>query len=187
MAQLDEPGPAASVSIRSAGGKPVGLARSVADVIGRVHPAITITFTPLKQQVEAALVQERLLAMLSGFFGLLALLLAGLGLYGVTWQMVSQRRGEIGIRLALGAAPAAVMRLVMVRVAVLVGSGIALGTGMSMWASTFVAPLLYGLPPRDPGTTLLSAAALMLTGTLAAWLPTHRASRIDPADVLRDS
>jgi len=187
LAQAKEPGAIASVSVRSTSGRPELLTRSVADAIAAVDSRIAITFTPLKAQVDAALVQERLLAKLSGFFGSLALLLAGVGLYGVTWQIVSQRRGEIGIRLALGAAPAAVVRLVLVRVATLAGAGVALGIGMSMWTSTFIAPLLYGVAPRDVRTTIWSTLVLLVVVIVAAGLPTLRAARIDPARVLRES
>ena len=89
--------------------------------------------------------------------------------------------------MALGAEPASVVRLVLMRVALLVGVGVALGAGVSLWASTLVASLLYGLHPRDPTTLAGSAAVLAAVGALAGWLPAHRASRIDPADVLRDS
>jgi ABC-type antimicrobial peptide transport system permease subunit len=125
--------------------------------------------------------------MLSGFFGALALLLAGLGLYGVTTHAVARRRTEIGIRMALGATPAGVVRLVLSRVSLLVGLGIFLGAGLSLWASTFVEALLYGLAPRDPATLVGSAAILAGVGAIAGWLPAHRASRIDPAAVLRDA
>ena len=96
--------------------------------------------------------QERVVAMLSGFLGALALLLAGLGLYGVMSYAVSRRRMELGIRLALGAAPRAVVRLVLARVGLLVGAGVVAGMAASLWLSRFVAPLLYGLQPRDPVT-----------------------------------
>ena len=86
-----------------------------------------------------------MLAILSGFFGAVALLLAGLGLYGVTAYAVARRRTEIGIRMALGAAPAHVVRMVLSRVSRLVALGVLAGGGLSVWASTFVASLLYGL------------------------------------------
>ena len=124
--------------------------------------------------------------MLSGFFGVLALLLAALGLYGVTSYAVSRRRSEIGLRMALGAAPSGVVGMVLGRVALLVGLGVLVGLGTSFWASTLVAPLLYGLPPRDPLTMTAAALVLGTIGALAGWIPAWRASRIDPARVLRD-
>src|SRR4029077_5281900 len=138
-------------------------------------------------QVNASLTQERLVALLSGFFGALALLLAGLGLYGVTSYTVTRRRAEIGIRMALGAAPSGIVRLVLARVTLLVAFGVAVGAAVSVWAARFVAALLYGLEPRDPVTLIGSSIALAAVGALAGWLPAHRASRIDPAQVLRDA
>ncbi|MBI2401938.1 MAG: ABC transporter permease [Gemmatimonadetes bacterium] len=125
LAQMTDPSPGVSLSIRSAaGGSPALLTRSVTDAIGQVDRDLTLTFRPLADQVNAALTQERVLAMLSGFFGGLALLLAGLGLYGVTAYAVHRRRGELGIRMALGAPPGGVVRLVLHRVALLVGAGV---------------------------------------------------------------
>ena len=106
------------------------LARSVAAAIGTVNPQAEMTFRPLADQIDASLVQERAIAMLSGFFGGLAVLLAGLGLFGVTTYWVSRRRREIGIRMALGAAPNAVVRLVLARVFLSVGIGVVIGAGV---------------------------------------------------------
>ena len=89
--------------------------------------------------------------------------------------------------MALGAAPESVIRLVLGRVSVLVGIGIVVGAGLSPWGSQFVSPLLYGLEPRDPATLVASAGVLAAVGAIAGWLPARRASRIDPAEVLRDS
>ena len=126
------------------------------------------------------------MAMMSGFFGGLALLLAGLGLYGVTSYAVNRRRTELGIRLALGAGPGGVIRLVLRRVAILVSLGVILGSAVSLWVGRFVTTLLYGLQPRDPLTLAGAAVVLGLIGVLAGWLPARRASRIDPARVLRE-
>ena len=115
-----------------------------------------------------------------------ALLLAGLGVYGVTSYAVSTRRAEIGIRMALGAEPAGVVRLVLVRVFVLVALGVIIGTAASVWSSQFIASLLYDLQPRDAVTLASAAVTLAAVGAVAGWLPAHRASRIDPAQVLRD-
>jgi ABC-type antimicrobial peptide transport system permease subunit len=89
--------------------------------------------------------------------------------------------------MALGAPPAGVVRLVLARVALLVAAGVAVGAGVSLWAARFVASLLYGLAPRDPTTLLGAAITLAVVAALAGWLPAHRASRIDPAQVLRES
>jgi len=191
LAQFDEarrPAPASmSVSVRSTTGSPALLARSISAAIVAVNRDLALTFRPLADQVDASLTQERIVAMLAGFFGGLALLLAGLGLYGVTSYAVSRRRTEIGIRMALGAAPAGVVRLVLARVTLLVGIRVVVGVGISLWASKFIETLLYGLEPRDPATLAAAALVLGTVGAAAGWLPAHRASRIDPAEVLRDS
>ena len=191
LAQFDDekrPAPATmAIAVRSATGSPALLARSVGAAITGVNRDLSLTFRPLADQVDASLTQERVVAMLAGFFGALALLLAGLGLYGVTSYTVSRRRTEIGIRMALGAAPGGVVRLVLSRVTWLVGIGVAVGAGISLWAAKFVETLLFGLPPRDPATLAAAAAVLAIVGFVAGWLPAHRAARIDPAEVLRDS
>ena len=145
------------------------------------------TFTPVLQQVEAALVQERMLAMVSGFFGALALVLAALGLYGTSWYAVTRRRLELGIRLAMGATPESLRRLVLSRAALLVGVGVVAGVSGSVWTSKFLTALLYGVEPFDV-TTVASAVIIMAAvGLLATWIPATRASRTLPAEVLRES
>jgi hypothetical protein len=114
-----------------------------------VNPDLTWTFRPLASQIDASTTRERITAVLAGFFGGLALLLAGLGLYGVTAYSVSRRRSEIGIRIALGARPAGVVRLVVSRVIFLVGIGVMVGTAASLWLSQFVAPLLRAPAERS--------------------------------------
>jgi putative ABC transport system permease protein len=175
-----------SISVRASAGPPALLERSLTAALTAVDRDLVLTFRPLAEQVNASLQQERLVAVLSGFFGALALLLAGLGLYGVTAYAVARRRTEIGIRMALGAASGRVVRLVLSRVSILVGTGVLVGAGLSMWASAFVASLLYGLEPRDPSTLIGAAITLAAVGAVAGWLPAYRASRIDPAEVLRE-
>ena len=175
-----------SLTVRSAGGSPGLLTRTVAAAAKDVNPDLRLTFRSLDDQVSSSLSQERLIAMLSGFFGGLALVLAGVGLYGVTAYAVSRRRREIGIRMALGSAPAGVVRLVLTRVAILLGIGVVIGAAVSAWASRFLATLLYGLEPRDPATLVGAAVVLTAVAALAGWIPAWRASRIDPASVLRN-
>ena len=179
--------PTIFISARVAAGSPVRVAQSIATALTAVDRNLSFTFRPLADQVSVSLAQERIVAMLAGFFGILALVLAGVGLYGLTSYAVSARRIEIGIRMALGAAPSGVVRLVLARVAILVGAGIVIGAITSLWASTFVASLLFGLEPHDPVTLVGAAITLGGIGALAGWLPAWRASRIDPAEVLRES
>jgi ABC-type antimicrobial peptide transport system permease subunit len=184
--QQPEPPSFISISVRATGGSPALLTKSLATALTDVNRNIAITFRPLADQVNASLTQERIVAMLSSFFGALALLLAGLGLYGVTSYAVNRRRTEIGIRMALGAAPGGVVRMVLRRVALLVGLGLVAGAAASLWAAKFVGPLVYGLQPRDPLTLTVAALVLATIGAMAGWLPARRAARIDPARVLRE-
>ena len=123
---------------------------------------------------------------MSAFFGGLALLLAAVGLYGVVAHSVRARQTEIGLRMALGAAPSSIVRLVFQRVGVLIAAGLALGLAGSVWAARFVETLLFQLEARDPVTFGSAAAVLVAVGVLAAWLPARRAARLDPATVLRE-
>jgi putative ABC transport system permease protein len=183
----DGPPPAAfNLNVRTAGGTSSQVTRSIADAIGSVNRDLALSFRPLSDQVNASLTQERIVAMLSGFFGGLALLLAALGLYGVTSYAVSRRRTEIGIRMALGAPPESVIRLVLARVAVLVAIGVATGTAISVWSSQYVSSLLFGLQPTDPTALIGSIALLAAVSAVAGWLPARRASQIDPVAVLRE-
>lgn len=177
--------PWAELSVRARTGSPAVLTQSVITATADVNPGLALTFRPLAASVSASVTQERVVAMLSGCFGCLALLLAGLGLYGVTSYGASQRRTEIGIRMALGATSRSVVRLVLLRVAWLVGAGIVVGAVISAWASTFVESLLYGLQPRDPATFVGAAAILSLVAVIASYLPARRATKVDPVIALR--
>ena len=179
--------PVVTLSIRATSGQPGLLTHSVAAAVGEINPTLALTFEPLDDRISGALTRERLLAILSASFGLLALLMAAVGLYGVTSYAVSLRQTEIGIRMALGATRASVVRLVLARVSRLVGAGIVVGLAIGAWASRFVATLLFGLEPGDPGTLVASAATLALIGAVAGWLPAHRASRLDPTRILHDA
>lgn len=163
------------------------ISRDVIAAVGAVNANLTTSVRPFSEIVDAALSRERLVARLSGFFGVLALILAALGLYGVTSYSVNRRHTELGIRMALGTTPAAVVRLVLVRVGVLVAAGLLLGTVVSWWATQFTSALLYDLAPRDVPTIIASVVVLASVAGLSAWLPARRAARIDPASVLRDA
>jgi len=190
IAQHDEPFfvrglESVNVNVRASAGSPALIARSVAASIGSVNPQLTVTFRPLADQISDSLARERVVATLAGFFGALALLLAGLGLYGVTAYAVARRRAEIGIRMALGATPWRVIRLIMMRVSLVVAVGVVTGAVVSVWAARFVAFLLYGLEPRDTITLVGASLALAFVAAVAGGVPAYRASRLDAAEVLR--
>jgi predicted permease len=174
------------ISLRAAGDL-AGLMPSLAARLRDIDTGLTFTVRRLEQDLNASLAQERLLAMLGGFFGAIALLLSGVGLYGVSSYAATRRRAEIGIRLALGGQPQAVLRGMLKGFALFVLGGTVLGLLAALWLSRFVAPLLYGLEPHDPVTLLASASTLGLVAAVAGWIPASRAIRIDPAQVLRDN
>ncbi|PYR90654.1 MAG: hypothetical protein DMF84_19575 [Acidobacteria bacterium] len=186
LRQWDGPPSVATIAVGAAAGSWSGVAKDVAAAIAKEDPTAVLSFRSLDEQINAALTQERLVAALAAFFGILGLVLSAVGLYGVTAYAVVSRRAEIGIRMALGASTDGVVRLMLRRIAWLVGWGVLLGACLSAWASTFVRTLLYGLEPRDPVTFAGSALVLAAVAAFAAWLPARRAARIDPMTVLRD-
>jgi predicted permease len=187
LAQTDDLGSALVLTVRSAYGTPEAMSRDFATAIDRADPRVAFTIRPMSSQLHQAIQRERLVAILAGLFGGLALALAAIGLYGVTSYGVSRRRAEIGVRMALGADPSGVIRLVLGRLVLLLAFGVAAGLALSWWTSRFVAALLFGLGPRDPTTFAAAAIALGVVGLLAGWLPARRAARIDPVRVLRES
>ena len=149
------------------------------------HPDVAAEFFSLKEEVQGQMVRDRLMALVSGFFGLLAVLLATVGLYGVIAYLVASRRGEIGIRLALGAQRAGVIGLILREAGRLLVLGTVLGTLVALAATRGAASLLFGLQPRDPVTFAAAALVLAVTAGAAALLPALRAARVDPMVALR--
>jgi putative ABC transport system permease protein len=178
--------PTVLLTINAAPGRRAIVEHDVAAALRRADPTVAFTFGTFDQLVEATATQERLIAMLSAFFGGLALLLAAVGLYGVVSHAVRARQTEIGVRMALGAAPSSIVRLLFQRVGILIAAGLAFGLAGSIWAARFVEALLFHLEPRDPLTFAGAAAVLVAVGVLAAWMPARRAARLDPAMVLRE-
>ena len=177
---------AVALSVRVAAGSPAALAPSVAAALTGESRSLSFSYRPIEQDLMSAMSRERLLAALSGFFAALALMLSAIGIYGVTAYAAARRRTEIGIRLALGATPAGVMRMMMRRGLILTTLGILAGLAASLWASRFIAALLYGVQPRDPSVVAAAAATLAAVATLATAAPAIRASLTDPARALRD-
>jgi predicted permease len=173
------------IAVRASGGSPTLLTRQVLDAMLALNRDLELTVRPIGEQIDASLAQDRLVASLGAFFGALAVMLAALGLYGITAYSVARRQTEIGVRMALGAAPADVVRLVLSRVATILATGVIVGVVLSFWASSLVGSLLYGIEPRDPATLTWAAVLLAIVGASAGWLPAWRASRTDPAAVLR--
>jgi len=165
--------------------RPSFMAPAVELAVAGVNKSVALEFHTLAQQVNDSIIQERMLATLSGFFGALALLLAMIGLYGVLAYLVLQRQREIGIRMALGAQRSAVFGLVMRNVALLLMVGVAVGAGIAWVTARFVQSLLFGLQAHDAVTIALGIGLLVAVSFLASYLPARRAMRVDPLVALR--
>ena len=174
-----------SLEVRASGGATT-LVPSITKAIGSINPRITLDITTLDQQLRASLTIPRAIAMLSGFFGTLALLLATIGLYGVMAYTVARRRNEIGVRIALGAEQSRVVRMVLGEVAAIVVAGVLVGVALSLGVTRLVTSFLYGMKATDAGTLVASAAVLVLVGLAAAALPARRAATLDPVAALRE-
>jgi ABC-type antimicrobial peptide transport system permease subunit len=139
----------------------------------------------LESQLDETLLTDRLVALLSAGFGLLATMLASVGLYGVMAFVVARRRKELGVRIALGARPAVVQWKVMREVLTLLGLGLLVGVPTAAALGGYLGSQLYGIQPRDPMIGASMIALLSFVSILAGFIPAHRASRIDPIHALR--
>ncbi len=183
--QLTDQDTAPQVLIRS--NAPISLlVSSLKSTIRDVSPEIDVSFTALKTQISNRLLPERLMATLSGFFGFLAAALATIGLYGVMSYMVVRRTNEIGIRMALGAGRAQVVRMILREAGVLAGIGVAAGTVLALFTTRAAAALLFNLQPHDPPTLALAIGTLAGVALAASLVPALRAARLDPMSALRD-
>jgi predicted permease len=182
--QFPTNGPWAMIMVRSEGPSAPVIA-AIKRQLAAKHPDVGAEFIRLKEEVQGQLVRDKLMAMLSGFFGLLAVLLATVGLYGVIAYLVTSRRGEIGIRLALGAQRAQVVGMIMREAGRLLAVGTVAGTLLALAATQGAASLLFGLQPRDPLVFATAALVLALTAGAAGLLPALRAARVDPMVALR--
>jgi ABC-type antimicrobial peptide transport system permease subunit len=139
----------------------------------------------MEEYLNDAMARERLIAFLSGFFGILALGLASVGLYGVMAYAVTQRTREVGIRMALGAQPGDVMRMIVRESMVPVLIGMLIGLVAALALGRLIASLLYGVAPGDPGSIVLAVGAMLAVALLAAAVPARRAGRVEPMTALR--
>lgn len=185
MAQDDEPGPGATFVLRMAG-SPGALMSAIKTSVASISPAMGMEFRPLSAQLQDSLLRDRLMAALSAGFGLLAGLLATLGLYSVIAYMVARRRNEIGVRIALGAGRGQVIRLVLREAMLLLGVGLTAGIVIALWAGRAAATLLFGLRPYDPISMLAAIALLTVIALAASFAPARRAAALEPMIALRD-
>ena len=171
---------------RAAAGDPRRFAPVVERLVRDVDPALHVRATDsYATLVDRSLVTERILATLGGAFGLLALIVAGLGVFGVLAFGVARRTSELGVRMALGATPWAMTRLVLRQVAWIVLPGIAIGTGGALLVTGLARSILFGLTPTEPRLFLVAALVLAMAAALAGWIPARRAARVDPLTALR--
>lgn len=184
-AQLEEPGAAVAFVLQPRTTIERAMT-SVKEMMTRINPAIDLEFTVLGTTIQTSLVRERLMATLSTAFGLLAGLLAAVGLYGVMSYTVARRSNEIGIRLALGARRGQVLRLVLGDAGLLVAIGLTVGIALAAAAGRWARTLLFGLEPTDPATLTAATALLAVIGLAATFLPAQRAARLSPTTALRD-
>lgn len=163
----------------------IAVTRSLAEAVTRVQPEAVVLIQPFQAQIADSVVRERLTAKLSAFFGVVAALIAMLGLYGIVAYGVTQRTREIGIRTALGAQRSAVITLVLRQSTVLTGIGVALGLGAAAVVSQHLEAMLFGLSPLDPTTFIGVSIAFAMVAALAAYVPARRAANVDPLVALR--
>jgi predicted permease len=184
-AQETAPFPFLAVLLR-AQGETDAIRGAVAHAVGQVHPKIVLTLREMRTYRENALLRERLVAALSGGFAVLAVVLAAVGLYGLLAYGVSRRRGEIGIRVALGATRARIVRLVVHEASWLLVAGLGVGLILTIATARAASAMLYGLSPGDPATLAAGVLTLALVAATASAIPAWRAARVDPSRAIRE-
>jgi len=184
IAQVTEPVEEQVFELRTAM-RPSALVPSLQEAVAGVSKAIPLDFGTLAEQIDDSLVQERLLARLSTFFGGLALLLAMIGLYGALSYLVAQRQREFGIRMALGAPRDSILRLVMRDVVIVLAGGLTAGACLALATVGVLQKMLFGLAPHDTFTFLAAIGVLSAVAVVAGYMPARRAMRVDPMVALR--
>ncbi len=159
---------------------------SLRQIAGQIDPNLPLlNITTLRTHLERNWSRERTLALLSGFFGSIALLVSMIGLFGVMSYTVTRRTKAIGIRMAFGADRGGILRSVLRESLAIVISGVVLGLSAALVTTRFLATMLFGLEPNDPGTILAAVAVMLVVSAVAAYLPARRASRVNPIIALR--
>jgi predicted permease len=177
--------PMAAVYVR-ASGDPEATATAVRKAIQPMDRNLLLESGSLDRAIRESLWAQRLSAGLLAVFGVLALLLAAVGIYGVISYSVNQRVRELGVRMAMGATPADLQRMILTQGMRVAGSGVVVGLIMALAGSRWVASLLFATRPHDAVVFLIVPPVLLLVAAIACWLPARRATRIDPATALRD-
>ena len=163
--------------------RPSEVERAAADAVGSVNKAISLQFSTVEEQVDNSMTQERLLAVLSGFFGGLAVLLARIGLYGVLSYSVTQRVHEIGVRIALGAEKWNVLWMIIGQALRLTFTGVVIGALASLILARLLSSfsdLLFGVKTNDPVTLAAVSLVTIGVGILACYIPARQATKVDP-------
>jgi len=176
-------GPGAAMMIAT-NGDPAAIT-TIRRAIANKHPDMILQFFNFQEGIRDTLVGDRMMAMLSGFFGLLAAILVVVGLYGVLSYLIAQRRNEIGIRIALGAHRWQVIRLVMRDTALMLLAGTVVGLPLTLLAGKSASAMLFGLKAYDPVTLIFAVALLAAIAVLASWVPARNAANLDPVVALR--
>ncbi len=164
---------------------PESLMNSARRVVLEADPQLNLRSVILQTQLRESVLRERLMAKLTGAFGLLGAMLALTGIFGVTAYIVSRRHREFGVRMALGATGSGIVRLVLAEIALVLLSGIVIGSGLALTAAMLMSSVLYGIKPYDPTALAGVGLALSAGGLFAAFIPALRASRVAPVEALR--
>jgi ABC-type antimicrobial peptide transport system permease subunit len=159
---------------------------SVKTAVDEVQPGIQFHFHDFREQIRETLMRDQLMAALSGFFGVVASILATFGLYGLISYTVAQRRGEFGIRLALGASPRDIVAMTVREATVLIAIGLTVGVLLAIILARALGSMLFGLSPIDPATFTFGIVSLSAAALSAAYVPARRAAGLDPMAALRE-
>jgi ABC-type lipoprotein release transport system permease subunit len=168
-------------------GDPMAAASAARKILASLGKQYALSIETLPHRMDRILISERIIAVLSDFFGAVALLLAAIGLYGVLALSVTARTSEIGVRLALGAQRRDVVELILRQVLLTTIIGFAAGVPLTLAGSRFIQGMIFGVPAQDPATLLLAASVLLIAAFVAGYLPARRAAHIDPMEALRSN